>query len=151
MTGNAPVAEFGALLVGVNRLVRRALWRGLTGPRLRGAQVELLRLVRGAPGLRVSAAARQLGLAGNSVSTLVRQLVALGLLERSPDPRDGRAALLTLTPEAEDRLRAWEDRRTALLAARFAALAPAEREALVAALPALRALAKGLHEEVTEP
>ncbi len=135
------------LLVGINRLARRILRGGLTGPPLRGAQVELLRLVRASPGTRVSAAARELRLAGNSVSTLVHQLTALGLLERAADPRDGRAVLLSVTPEANRRLTVWEDRRAALFARQFARLGPADRTALAAALPALRALAAHLHEE----
>lgn len=90
--------EFSTVLVGITRLVRRRLRQELTVPRLRGAQVELLRLVAANPGLRVSAAAKELCLAGNSVSTLVNQLVAEGLLLREVDPADRRAALLRVTP-----------------------------------------------------
>src|ERR687884_666776 len=62
---------------------------------------ELLRLVDRRPGLRVQDAAAELGIASNSVSTLVKQLTRAGLLERAADPHDGRAACLRLTPLAE--------------------------------------------------
>src|SRR5262249_4124441 len=65
------------------------------------SEAELLRLVHRRPGLRVQDAANELGVASNSVSTLVKQLTRIGLLERTPDPQDGRAAQLRLTPQAE--------------------------------------------------
>ncbi|MEV7780687.1 MarR family transcriptional regulator [Kitasatospora sp. NPDC088351] len=127
--------------------MRRRLRHGLTTPRLRGAQVELLRLVAGSPGIRVSVAARELCLAGNSVSTLVNQLVRAGLLTREADPEDGRAVHLAVTAEATARLGAWDARRRALLEERVALLPEADREALHAALPALRRLADGLRTD----
>ena len=41
-----------------------------------------------------------------SVSRVVHQLLQLGLIERSPDPADGRASILTVTDEAVRRLAA---------------------------------------------
>ncbi|MYW21024.1 MarR family transcriptional regulator, partial [Streptomyces sp. SID2955] len=73
-------------LVGVQRLIRRRLRGGISGPRLRGAEVELLRLVESRPGIGISDAARRLHLAGNSVSTLVNQLARDGYLARETDP-----------------------------------------------------------------
>jgi DNA-binding MarR family transcriptional regulator len=139
--------EISTLLAGIQRLVRRRLRQQLTVPRLRGAQVELLRLVAASPGLRVSAAAKELCLAGNSVSTLVNQLVEAGLLRREVDPADRRAALLHVTPEAVERLAAWTAKRKALVGGLVAELPVGERTALTAALPALRSLATGLQRE----
>lgn len=139
--------ELADALVGVQRLLRRRLRAGLTGPRLRGAEVELLRLVEGRPGIGVSDAAKELCLAGNSVSTLVNRLVKDGYLVRETDPADRRAARLLLTERAEARLHAWRERRAALVARQVARLDAADRRALRAALPALRALAVTLHEE----
>jgi DNA-binding MarR family transcriptional regulator len=147
MSGTAEPSELENVLAGLNRLIRRRLRAGLQFPRLRGAEVELLRLVRGHPDLRVSEAAKELGLAGNSVSTLVKGLVELGMLERSADPGDGRATLLRITPEAENRLREWAERRSALVRGHIELLSEADRAALDAALPALRALSALLHEE----
>ncbi|MBD0690091.1 MarR family winged helix-turn-helix transcriptional regulator [Streptomyces sp. CBMA123] len=136
--------EFSALLVGIQRLLRRRLRRRLEQPRLRGAQVELLRLVTHTPGLRISEAAEELCLAGNSVSTLVNQLVAQDLLRREPDPADRRAALLYATEAAGQRIEAWRARRRALMGELVAGLPEPDRAALAAALPALQKVAEGL-------
>jgi DNA-binding MarR family transcriptional regulator len=137
-------------LAGVQRLIRRRLRGGTTAPPLRGAEVELLRLVVARPGIGVSEAAKELYLAGNSVSTLVNQLARDGYLNRETDPADRRAARLLPTPAADARLRDWRERRTALVRRQVARLDEAERAALEAALPALRKLAVNLHEEAEE-
>jgi DNA-binding MarR family transcriptional regulator len=147
MTGPSEPTDLENVLAGLNRLIRRRLRAGLRVPRLRGAEIELLRLVRERPGLRVSEAAKELGLAGNSVSTLVKGLVELGMLERVDDPSDGRATLLRITPAADQRLREWQERRSALVRGHVERLSDADRAALAAALPALRALSASLHEE----
>ncbi|MEH0416392.1 MarR family winged helix-turn-helix transcriptional regulator [Streptomyces sp. B21-083] len=142
--------ELADALLGVQRLIRRRLRGGTSVPRLRGAEVELLRLVIGRPGIGISDAARELYLAGNSVSTLVNQLVAAGYLIRGTDPADRRAARLLPTPAAEARLREWRERRAALVRRQVSLLDDADRDALRAALPALRTLARNLHEETEE-
>ncbi|MFF1355057.1 MarR family winged helix-turn-helix transcriptional regulator [Streptomyces sp. NPDC058297] len=141
--------SFADVLAAVQRLSRRRLRHGLSAPLLRGAQVELLRLVVDRPGIGVSASARELRLAGNSVSTLVNQLVKAGFLRRETDPSDRRSALLYATPAAAARLRDWQIRRSTLMREQLAALGPPDRAALAAALPALRKLADGLHEDRT--
>lgn len=142
--------DLAGLLAGIQRLLRRRLRLDLTVPRLRGAEVELLRLVEASPGLRVSAAAKELCLADNSVSTLVNHLVKDGLLRRETDPQDRRAALLLPTPEAVERLGAWSARREALVGEQVAQLSPDDQAALAAALPALRRLAAGLRDREEE-
>ncbi|MFF2993772.1 MarR family winged helix-turn-helix transcriptional regulator [Streptomyces sp. NPDC057950] len=137
-------------LAGVQRLIRRRLRGGMTAPRLRGAEVDLLRLVMARPGIGVSEAAKELYLAGNSVSTLVNQLARDGYLIRETDPADRRAARLMPTPAADARLRDWRERRAALVRNQVARLDEADRVALEAALPALRKLAANLHEEAEE-
>jgi DNA-binding MarR family transcriptional regulator len=137
-------------LAGVQRLIRRRLRSGVTGPRLRGAEVDLLRLVASQPGIGVSEAAKELYLAGNSVSTLVNQLARDGFLVRETDPADRRAARLMPTPAARARLRDWQERRAALVRRQVDRLDETDRAALEAALPALRNLAAHLHEEADE-
>ncbi|MER5881364.1 MarR family winged helix-turn-helix transcriptional regulator [Streptomyces sp. NPDC060235] len=137
-------------LAGLQRLIRRRLRGGTDGPRLRGAEIDLLRLVAERPGLGVSEAAKELYLAGNSVSTLVNQLVRDGYLIRETDPADRRAARLLTTPAADTRLRDWRQRRAVLVRRQVDRLDPAERAALEAALPALHQLAANLHEEAED-
>ncbi|MEU3842537.1 MarR family transcriptional regulator [Streptomyces sp. NPDC028635] len=143
--------ELAGALVGVHRLTRRRLRAGLTAPRLRGAEVELLRLVEARPGIGISEAAKELCLAGNSVSTLVNHLVRDGYLVRETDPADRRAARLLPTDAALKRLRDWQERRAALLDRHLAELPEADREALRAAVPALRRLAESLRQEGETP
>ncbi|MEU6368824.1 MarR family transcriptional regulator [Streptomyces sp. NPDC046931] len=142
--------DLATALVVVQRLIRRRLRRAAGAPRLRGAEVELLRLVASRPGIGVSDAAKELYLAGNSVSTLVNQLARDGYLIRETDPADRRAARLLPTEAAEARLRDWRERRTALVRRHVALLGDEDRNALQAALPALRKLAENLHEEAEE-
>ncbi|MCX4703531.1 MarR family winged helix-turn-helix transcriptional regulator [Streptomyces sp. NBC_01373] len=142
--------ELADALVGVQRLIRRRLRRDMPDPRLRGAEVELLRLVVDRPGIGISDAAKELYLAGNSVSTLVNQLSRQGYLVRETDPADRRAARLLPTPAAEARLSEWRRRRADLVRRQVARLDAADREALHAAIPALRELAVTLREEAEE-
>ncbi|MCL6670751.1 MarR family winged helix-turn-helix transcriptional regulator [Streptomyces panaciradicis] len=136
-------------LVGVQRLLRRRLRRQIA-PLLRGAEVELLRLVVSRPGIGISYAAKDLRLAGNSVSTLVNQLSRQGYLVRETDPADRRAARLLPTPTAEARIAEWRKRRGELVRDGLSGLDEVDREALRAAVPALRKLAENLHEEAEE-
>lgn len=142
--------ELADTLAGVQRLIRRRLRSGMTTPQLRGAEIDLLRLVVARPGIGVSEAAKDLYLAGNSVSTLVNQLVREGYLIRETDPSDRRAARLLPTPAAQARLHDWRQRRAALVRRQVALLDEADHAALEAALPALRKLAANLHEEAEE-
>lgn len=73
----------------------------------------VLRAVADHSPLRLSDLAHQLGLDVSTVSRHVKALEGKGLLARSGDPTDGRAAHLELTPagvEALDRLRAARHR-----------------------------------------
>jgi DNA-binding MarR family transcriptional regulator len=128
------------------RSVRRAAGRPWPTADLSGAQAELVRLVRREPGIPVSAAAQRLTLAGNTVSTLVRQLVDAGLLQRAVDPGDRRVARLTVTPAARRRIEGWRDRRIDRVNRAFALLDADERAALAAAVPALDHLAGVLQD-----
>ncbi|MFG2556017.1 MarR family winged helix-turn-helix transcriptional regulator [Streptomyces sp. NPDC048581] len=143
--------ELADALVGVQRLIRRRLRREMPDPRLRSAEVELLRLVAERPGIGISDAAKELYLAGNSVSTLVNQLARQGYLVRETDPADRRAARLLPTPAAEARLSEWRRRRADLVRNRLSRLDEADRETLLAAVPALRRLADTLREEDERP
>jgi len=138
--------ELMGLAAGLRRVVRRRLRAELPGPALRGAQVELLQLVEAEPGVGVAAAARSLHLAGNTVSTLVNQLVTAGMVQRAVDPADRRAAHLTLTDAARGRLARWRSARRVLVGDALARLAAADVAALEAALPALKNLIRELSE-----
>jgi len=133
-----------AVIGPLRRALRRAARQGLAVAPLPTAQVELLRVVRLQPGTSVREAAQQLGVAANTVSTLVNRLVAAGLLERGQDPDDRRAARLGLTPLARRRVALWRDQREQALAAALAELDAEEREAVARALPALHRVLQAL-------
>jgi DNA-binding MarR family transcriptional regulator len=134
----------------LRRLVRRQLRPRTPGPALRGAQLELLRVVEREPGIGVAAAARELYLAGNSVSTLVNQLADLGMLVREPDPQDRRAIRLRLTEAATQRLDRWRQARTEFVASGVGDLTPAQRRVLSQAMPVLRSLMASLEKSGQE-
>ena len=136
-------------MAAMRRQVRRELRPKGIGPQLRGAQIELLRVAHDQPGVGVAAAARQLHLAANSVSTLVNQLAEVGMLVREPDPADRRAIRLYPTDEAVARMREWRQARAELVGNGIAALDPGDRAAIAAALPALRTLLANLAPEGT--
>lgn len=138
--------ELTAAWGGVRRRLRRGAREVVGGEPLTGAQIELLRLVEAKPGLGVRDAAGALHLAPNTVSTLVRGLVGDELLARTADPDDGRAARLTLTVTARQRLRRWRDERGRLLAGALRRLSEEDRAALEGSLPALERLLAALEE-----
>jgi DNA-binding MarR family transcriptional regulator len=105
---------------------------------------ELLRLLDRRPGIRVHDAASELGIASNSVSTLVKQLARAGLLERTADPQDGRAACLRLTPSASEWVTQLGNAREQTIDHALASLDENDREQLEAAIPAMKRLAKAL-------
>jgi DNA-binding MarR family transcriptional regulator len=72
---------------------------------------------------------------------LVGRLEAAGLVDRRPDPSDGRATLVTITAAGRDYMRDLHRRRAEVLADHVAQLPDDERHALLRAAPALAALA----------
>lgn len=75
------------------------------------------------------------------LSRVIGKLDDAGLIRRVPDPRDGRAALVEPTPAGRRLKQRMQERRTVALSEALAALSDDEDAALVAALPALEALA----------
>jgi DNA-binding MarR family transcriptional regulator len=139
--------ELGDVMGQLRRTIRRSVRRGWPHAPLAENQVELVRLLRERPGIRVQDAAAALGLADNSVSALVGPLSAQGWVRRQTDPRDGRAALLDLSAEARRRIADWQDRRGQLIGSAVDRLSTRDRETLAAAIPALRSLREALEAE----
>lgn len=83
-------------------------WNALLYERFRQAGFPQVRPAYGAAliplfeenALQLGELARRAGLSKQTMTTLVRQLEAAGLAARRPDPADGRAARVHLSPEA---------------------------------------------------
>jgi DNA-binding MarR family transcriptional regulator len=150
----AELAQAGRLLEALGSLrrqLRRTVGRPWPVTELTGSQIELVRLVRREPGIPVSEAAERLGVAANTVSTLVRQLTDAGLLRREADPADRRVARLQVTAAARRRIEGWRDRRAEAVATALERLHEDDRRVLAQAAPALERLVAVLHEPEERP
>lgn len=142
----AEAAELLAAIGAVRRVARRAVRTASYAEPLPPARSELLRLAARRPGIGVAEAAAELRLAPNSVSTMVSKLTEDGLLSRDRGATDGRSVRLTVTNEGAARIEQWRDIRSDLAGRALERLAPADRRAIAAAIPALTRLASQMEE-----
>jgi DNA-binding MarR family transcriptional regulator len=139
--------ELLATVARIRRTIRRRAERPVLFSKLTGSQLELIRAVQRQPGTSVAEAAVQLRLAPNTVSTLVRELTAAGLLVREADPADRRVARLDLDPAVREEVDAWSDLRTVVLGRAVDRLPARDRRRLDAAIPVLERLAREVELE----
>src|SRR5699024_8242209 len=99
--------ELTELITRLRRVLRASVRRDIPWETLPMAQIEVLQRLADEPGIRISELAHRHRLATNTVSTLVQQMVASDLIERTPDPADGRASVLTMTARGTERLTEW--------------------------------------------
>jgi DNA-binding MarR family transcriptional regulator len=100
------------LLLRRSRAISARLARELH-PDLDGAAYGLLALLQDAGPLRASSLVTRLGLDKSTVSRQIANLVDLGLVDRAPDPADGRAQVLTPSAEGSARLSRIREARRA--------------------------------------
>lgn len=112
------------LEVEVGVLIRRV--RRVIGERARAVHPELLPAsylmlgyVRDNGPLRASAMCSVFDIDKAAISRQVQHLIDLGLVDREPDPEDGRATLLSVSEEGAQRLEAVAVQRRELLAERL--------------------------------
>jgi DNA-binding MarR family transcriptional regulator len=134
-------------------LERAASWVRRTTPRAEWsltAATTLDTLGREGP-QRVSDLTAREAISQPGMTGLVARLAAAGLVERGPDPTDGRATLVSITKTGRD----WLARRHAVRAQRVAAqlrrLPEGDRSALMAATAALTNLAAQDPEAAQDP
>lgn len=131
-----------AAVASLRRVTRRGAQRPPELSSLTGTQLELIRLVRRAPGISVAEAAAELSLAPNTVSTLVRQLTDFRILLRLVDPLDRRVARLDLSSDVRRKVDEWRDRKVELVANALGRLSERERCRLDRATDVLKRLAE---------
>lgn len=128
----------GRLALAVGRLNRRM--RSSTGDLSHGQLSALSTIVRRGP-LRPGELAAIEVVAAPTITRVVSDLEARGLVQRQPDPADGRSSFVSGTEAGIDLLlRARSDRARAVQAI-LAELTPAQVASLSAALPALESAA----------
>ena len=130
------------------RQVRRSAGRSFASG-LTESQAELLRLVGRQPGISVSHAAAELGLAANTASTLVSRLAGENLLVRDADPTDRRVGRLRLTESAQSLADATRAARRAVLTDVLDQLDRHEIDSLTAGLEVLSKMTRLLQERST--
>jgi DNA-binding MarR family transcriptional regulator len=109
--------ELGRLEQEVGVLIRRV--KRVIGERARAVHPDLqpasylmLTYLRSSGAQRSSVLSEKFGVDKGAISRQVQHLCDLGLLERTPDPEDGRATLVSASPDAVRRMQAVDrDRR----------------------------------------
>lgn len=128
------------LRVAVGRLHRRLAQRSTS--ELTFAQISALVMVEKYGPIRQGELAAREKVAAPSMTRTVSGLVEAGLVQKIPDPEDGRSCHIVVTEAARSLLEKVRTERSAMLAERVARLSPEQYETLVAALPVLEQLAE---------
>lgn len=114
--------------VSVGRLARRLRQQSLGG--LTPSQSSVLATLDRHGPMSMSRLADHEAIAKPSATGIVGRLIERGLVERKPDPADGRSSIVEITPEGIEAIEARRRERTAYLAAHFDALDAEDREVL---------------------
>jgi DNA-binding MarR family transcriptional regulator len=132
----------------INRAARRM--RQEAGTELRASSASALVTVELHGPLTPSELAEIEGVKRPTATRLLRGLEREGLIERTPDPKDGRSALISITSAGHERLRRLRNRKNAYLARRMRGLDEAEVESLEAAAAILERLLEGDRARASE-
>jgi DNA-binding MarR family transcriptional regulator len=145
MTRGPDVNEVaGMLRVSIGLLLRRMRQTRTDGELTLPESSALTRLDRGGPAT-ASALAKLEQISPQSMGATLGALEAKGLIERRPDPGDGRRAVLSVTEAGLRLIRDKRNARTEQLAkALSAGFTPAEIQLLAAASPLLERLAESI-------
>jgi len=128
----------------LRRVLRAGIRTQIAWEALPMAQVELMQTLADGRPYRVNDLADRLHLAQSTISGLVGQMMASGLVTREVDPADRRAAVVTLSPAGRDQLDNWEKAHVTWIQSALGRLDDADRAQVVAALPVLRRLTDAL-------
>ncbi|WP_182348368.1 MarR family winged helix-turn-helix transcriptional regulator [Tomitella gaofuii] len=132
----ALAADLRPVLLRLNNLVRRRV----PSVELTPAQSTALTTVLDHGPLRMGELAEREQIRMPTVTAIIRRVEKLGLVQRRPDPDDGRAVLVELTASGRERLEHVARERNVLLAALLEQLTDGDRQAIAAAVPALNAM-----------
>jgi DNA-binding MarR family transcriptional regulator len=134
----------GALRASIGLLLRRLRQVQAAGELTLPESAALTRLDRGGPST-ASALARLEQISPQSMGATLGTLEARGLIERRPDPQDGRRVVLSITDAGRQVLQNKRNARAERLAKALAAgFTPSELRQLQAAAPLLERLAQSI-------
>ncbi|MFD9066970.1 MarR family winged helix-turn-helix transcriptional regulator [Kitasatospora purpeofusca] len=137
--GALDAAAVARLRLVIARLHRR-LAQSSAGQEFTFAQQSAIARIEQHGPLRLGELAALEGVSAPSMTRTVGPLVTAGVVERLPDPTDGRSFLVAIAPAGADLLAGIRRQRSEHLARRAEALAPDEQALLRAALPVLEHL-----------
>lgn len=129
------------LRVSVGRLARRLRQQSLGG--LTPSQTSILATLDRHGALTMSEIANHEGIARPSATGIVGRLVDQGLVDRTPDPEDGRSSIVGITKAGVHMLEERRQERTAYLAHWIDGLDQSDRDVLARAI----VLLEGMTEE----
>lgn len=132
--------ETSRLYVSLGRITRALRREAGSAPIGHGALSALATLTATGP-QRLGSLASAEGVSPPSMTRIVTSLEQLGHIRRTPDPGDGRAALVEATASGQQLVLAGREVRLNALRRRVEALPPDERELLARTLPVLESLA----------
>lgn len=124
--------------VSVGRLARRLRQQSLGG--LTPSQSSVLATLDRHGPMSMSRLAEHEAIAKPSATGIVGRLIERGLVDRKPDPADGRSSIVEITPEGVDAIEARRRERTAYLARRIESLDEADRDVLERAVVLLETM-----------
>ncbi|OON82537.1 MarR family winged helix-turn-helix transcriptional regulator [Streptomyces tsukubensis] len=133
-------AESLELVVSLHRLLRGLRRAGPAGA-LQPTQIVTLFLLAEYGPARIGQIAERVPCSQPTATAAIAGLVTSELVRREPDPSDGRACRVVLTPRGRVALRDVAHGEAAVLARRLAALPEDQHRAVAGLAPVLRALA----------
>ena len=150
---NAPApdptpAEVGLRYLSLGYHLRRVVDDGMTTGGLSLARTKVLQVLDRRGTVRQSVLAEELGQAARSVTQSVEALEREGLVERTPDPDDGRSKLVRLTTQGAKALTAGTAAGEQVLREDFGAMRREQLAALDELLDALNAGLPGAHRDL---
>jgi DNA-binding MarR family transcriptional regulator len=139
--------EAAGVAAALERLLGLTRWLSPAGLSLTSAAT-LTSLERLGPSRLTVLAARE-GVTQPAMTQLIARMAEQGLVERAADPDDGRVVRVQITGAGCELLAGRRAVRAERISGLLAMLSPAHREALIAALPAMNALAGARADDQT--
>lgn len=131
--------NLGQVVYDVTRLLKAEFERGAKSRRMTFQQWRILGSLAKTDGLTQKALCASTEASPMTVSDTLDRLETMGLVRREPDPKDSRAKLVWITPQADPIVADMRRVSAAVYDKAMAGMPPEEREALIATLERIAA------------